>query len=659
MATSILSIGQSGLVAAQVGLATTGHNIANAATPGYSRQVVVQGAAQAQNFGFGFMGQGAEIATVKRIYSEYLGVQVQSAQTAKSGLDSYYTQIRQIDNLLADPTTGLSPALQDFFAGVQELSSNPASMPSRQAALSSAESLASRFQSLAGRLDEMKQSVNSQIQSSVGVINTYAEQIAKLNDAVSKAQRADGQPPNDLLDQRDQLILDLNKEIRATVVKQGDGNYNVFIGNGQPLVVGVTPSALTIQASATNPERIEVAYRASNGSVVTLSETGLSGGKLGGLIEFRSKTLEPAQNALGRVAIGLASTFNAQHRLGVDLNGVAGGTFFTAASPVVTASSANDMTSTAAVTASIGNANALTTSDYRLQYDGTDYTLTRLSDNVTTGPITSGQTVDGVTFSLSGTAVAGDSFLIRPTVNGASGIAVAITDPRLIAAAGTLPVVPVGTSASGTNGGDVVIGAATVDSSYTTPLSAPVTFTYQVDAVNGDGFILSTPVTVTDTGAPPTTTSYAAGDIVPYVEGATISFGGISFVLSSPTSTPPADGDSFTVAANPSGVGDNRNALLLAGLQTANILGGGSTTFQGAYSQFVSQIGNKTRELEVTSSAAGKLLSEATVSLQNESGVNLDEEATNLLRYQQAYQASGKVMQVASEMFDVLLSLGG
>jgi flagellar hook-associated protein 1 FlgK len=659
MATSILSIGQSGLVAAQVGLATTGHNIANAATPGYSRQVVVQGAAQAQNFGFGFMGQGAEIATVKRIYSEYLGVQVQSAQTAKSGLDSYYTQIRQIDNLLADPTTGLSPALQEFFAGVQELSSNPASLPSRQAALSSAESLASRFQSLAGRLDEMKQGVNSQIQSSVGVINAYAEQIAKLNDAVSKAQRADGQPPNDLLDQRDQLILDLNKEIRATVVKQGDGNYNVFIGNGQPLVVGVTPSALTIQASATNPERIEVAYRASNGSVVSLSETGLTGGKLGGLIEFRSKTLEPAQNALGRVAIGLASTFNAQHRLGVDLNGVAGGTFFTAASPVVTASSANDITSTAAVTASIGNANALTTSDYRLQYDGTNYTLTRLSDNVTTGPITSGQTVDGVTFSLSGTAVAGDSFLIRPTVNGAPGIAVAITDPRLIAAAGALPVVPVGTSASGTNGGDVVIGAATVDSSYTTPLPAPVTFTYQVDAVNGDGFILSTPVTVTDTGAPPTTTSYAAGDIVPYVEGATISFGGISFVLSSPTSTPPADGDSFTVAANPSGVGDNRNALLLASLQTANTLGDGSTTFQGAYSQFVSQIGNKTRELEVTSSAAGKLLSEATLSVQNESGVNLDEEATNLLRYQQAYQASGKVMQVASEMFDVLLSLGG
>jgi flagellar hook-associated protein 1 FlgK len=645
MATSILSIGQSGLVAAQVGLATTGHNIANAATPGYSRQVVVQGAAQAQNFGFGFMGQGAEISTVKRIYSEYLGVQVQSAQTAKSGLDSYYTQIKQIDNLLADPASGLSPALQDFFVGVQELSSNPASLPSRQAALSSAESLASRFQSLAGRLDEMKQGVNSQIQSSVGVINAYAEQIAQLNDAISRSQRADGQPANDLLDQRDQLILDLNKEIRATVVKQGDGNYNVFIGNGQPLVVGVTPSALTIQASATNPEKIEVAYRASNGSVVSLSETGLTGGKLGGLIEFRSKTLEPAQNALGRVAVGLASTFNAQHRLGVDLNGVAGGTFFTAASPMVTASSANDSASTAAVTASIGNANALTTSDYRLQYDGTNYTLTRLSDNVTTGPITSGQTVDGVTFSLSGTAVAGDSFLIRPTVNGASGLRVAITDPARIAAAAT--VAP-STSTSSTS---ATISAATVDSTYT-QLASAVSLTFSAGTPDVLNVSPATDVTVTS-GA--TSTVYTAGTAVPYTDGATLSFGGVSFTLNGA----PADGDTFTVTPSISGVGDNRNALLLGALQTANTLGNGTANFQGAYSQIVSQIGNKTRELEVTSSAAGKLLSEATLSVQNESGVNLDEEATNLLRYQQAYQASGKVMQVASEMFDVLLSLGG
>src|SRR4030067_2805140 len=177
MASNILGIGQSALAAAQVGLSTTGHNIANAATPGFSRQVVVQSAAQPQNYGFGFMGQGTEISTVKRAYSEFLGSQVRTAQTTKSGLDSYYAQIKQIDNMLADPASGLSPALQAFFSGVPEMSSNPSSVPARQAAVSSAESLASSFQSMAGRLDEIEQGVNSQITSSVSVINTYGKQI--------------------------------------------------------------------------------------------------------------------------------------------------------------------------------------------------------------------------------------------------------------------------------------------------------------------------------------------------------------------------------------------------------------------------------------------------------------------------------------------------
>jgi len=544
MATNILSIGQSALAAAQVGISTTGHNIANAATPGYSRQVVVQGASLPQNFGFGFLGQGTEISTVKRIYNEYLGNQVQSAQTSKSGLDSYYAQIRQIDNLLANSESGLSPALQEFFSGVQDMATNPAYLPARQAALSSAESLASRFQSLAGRFDEIEQGVNSQVLSSVSIINTYAAQIAGLNDAIGKAQRATGQPPNDLLDMRDQLVLDLNKEIKATVVKQGDDGYNVFIGNGQPLVVGVSTFKLGNMVSPTDPSKLDVTYQNSSGGVVVIGDSALAGGKLGGLIEFRNNTLEPAQNALGRVAIGLASTFNEQHKAGFDLNGNPGVDFFTVAIPGVFANSGN--TGNAMLAATISDPSALTTSDYRLQFDGTNYTVTRLSDNVSfaAGPLP--QTVDGVDFALdSGAPASGDSFLVRPTANGASSFGVAITDPRLIAA-----------------------------------------------------------------------------------------------------------------AANPGAVGDNGNALLLGALQTTNTLNGGTTTYQGAYSQIVSQIGNKTRELEVTSIAAGKLLNEATMSLQNESGVNLDEEATNLLRYQQAYQAAGKVMQIASEMFDVLLSLG-
>jgi flagellar hook-associated protein 1 FlgK len=544
MATNILSIGQSALTAAQVGLSTTGHNIANASTPGYSRQVVIQGAAQAQNFGFGFLGQGTDISTIQRVYNEYLGVQVQTAQTSKSGLDSYYANIRQIDNLLADPASGLSPVLQDFFSSFQEVSLNPASLPARQAALSSAESLASRFQSVASRLSEIEQGINSQAVSSVALINTYAQQISGLNDAIGRAQRATGQPPNDLLDQRDQLVLDLNKEVKATVVKQGDGDYNVFIGNGHPLVVGVKTSPLMNIASPTNPEKVEVAYKASDGSTVIVGESGLVGGRLGGLIEFRNKTLEPAQSALGRVAIGLGTTFNAQHQLGFDLGGVAGGAFFTVPTPVVGANGFN--TGTATITASISNVGALTTSDYHLAYDGTNYTLTRLSDKTATTFASFPQTVDGVDINLASGAVAvGDTFLIRPTVKGASGLRVAITDPAGIAAAA-------------------------------------------------------------QTGA----------------------------------------------------IGDNRNALALSALQSANTLVNGTSTYQGAFSQLVSEVGNKTRELEVTSNAAGKLLEEAKQTLQAESGVNLDEEATNLLRYQQAYQAAAKVMQIASEMFDMLLTIG-
>lgn len=544
MATNILSIGQSALAAAQAGLNTTGHNIANAATPGYSRQVVIQGTANAQNFGFGFMGQGTEISTIQRVYSDYLGVQVQNAQASSSGLGNYYTQIQQINNMLADPASGISPSLQNFFSGVQDVASNPTSMPSRQAALSAAQTLASSFNSMAGRLDEIEQGVNSQVQSSVNVINTYAQQIAQLNDSIGKAQRATGQPPNDLLDKRDQLVLDLSKEIKATIVKQGDGSYNVFIGNGQSLVVGVATSTLVPVSSPTNPAQIDVAYKASNGSLIPLGSSSLVGGNLGGLVDFRTKSLAPAQNALGRVAIGLASNFNAQHQAGFDLNGVAGGAFFTMPSPVVGANTGN--TGTAAIGASISNANALTTSDYILRYDGANYTLTRLSDNTVTTFATFPQTVDGVDLNLaSGPALAGDSFLIRPTVNGASGLGVAITDPAKFAAAG-------------------------------------------------------------QTGA----------------------------------------------------VGDNSNALLLAKLQTTNTLGNGTTTIQGAYSQLVSDVGNKTRELGVTSSAADNLLSEATNSQQSRSGVNLDEEATNLLRYQQAYQAAGKVMQIASQLFDVLLTIG-
>ena len=640
MASNILSIGQSALAAAQAGISTTGNNIANAATPGYSRQVVVQSAALPQNYGYGFLGQGTQIDTVKRIYNDFQASQVRATQSTNSSQSTYATQMQQVDNMLADPSAGLSPALQDFFKGVQNLAANPASAPSRQAALSSGQSLATRFQGLNDQLTQMNQGVNSQIASSVGVINTYAQKIAQLNDAITLAQgAANGQPANDLLDQRDQLMMDLSKEINATVVKQDDGKYNVFIGNGQPLVIGNQTFALKTTVSPTDPGRTEVAY-ATNGNTVIMGENSLTGGNLGGLLAFRSQSLDPAQNALGRVAIGLASTFNAQHRLGQDINGNMGGDFFIVASPRVTASTAN--AGTGALTATISNASALTASDYRLNFDGTNYKLTRVTDGAVTTFSTFPQTIDGVSLNLAGSPAAGDSFLIRPTVDGAKAINVAISNTSLIAAAA-----PIRTAAVSTNTGTGSISAGAVDAAYpSTPLATTVTLSF----TSSTNLNANTAVTVTSGG---TSTTYAAGASVPYTAGATVSFGGISFTLSGA----PASGDSFTIDPNTGGVGDNRNALLLGALQTSNTLAGGTTTYQGGYSQLVSSVGNKTNELNVSSAASRNLLTSMVQAQQSVSGVNLDEEATNLLRYQQAYQAAGKVMQIASKMFDVLLTL--
>ncbi|CAL62042.1 putative flagellar hook-associated protein 1 FlgK-like [Herminiimonas arsenicoxydans] len=656
---NLLSIAKSGLAAAHAGIATTGHNIANQATPGYSRQLVIQASLGGQNIGGGYIGNGTNVETVRRIYNDFLGAQVVSAQSSKSQLDTYYMQINKVNNMLADPSVGLSPVIADFFKGIQDLVANPGIAPSRQAMLSGAEALVARFQSLDGQLTGMRNGVNSEIAGAVTNINAYAKQIGQLNDAISKAQNGSGQPPNDLLDQRDLLIGELAKQSKVTLVQQ-DGNYNVFIGNGQPLVVGLSTYELTAVPSSTDPGRMQVGYIA-NGKTVILPESSLTGGNLGGLFEYRSKTLDPIQNSLGRIALGLASTFNEQHRLGQDQNGKFGGDFFNMATPQISSSKEN--TGNAKIDATINSVDKLTTSDYRLSYDGSNYTVTRLSDNVAISasnmdfPATPIE-MDGISFSMdtsvgAGTMAAGDEFIIKPTINGASGLSVLIKDIKQIAA-GT----PIRTNAPIANTGTGAISAGTINAGFdaVTAAALPVDLIYDAAANTFSGFPAGMDVTVNVGG---TKTVYPAAlppaeTTVPYTAGAIVSFGGAEIKISGT----PADGDTFSISANTNGDGDNRNMLLLGELQTKNVLQGGTASYNSAYSQLVSQVGNKTRELETNSLAEGALLKQMQTAQQSESGVNLDEEATNLLRYQQAYQASGKVMQAVSDMFDVLISLG-
>jgi flagellar hook-associated protein 1 FlgK len=648
MGTSIFSIGISGLNAAQAGLQTTSHNISNAATPGFSRQQIIQASNTPQFTGAGFLGQGTNVATVQRMYSTYLNSAVQSAQASVSQLNAYQAQISQIDNMLADPNAGLSPALSQFFSAANVVSSNPSSMPARQSMLSAAQALVSRFQGIDQNLSQIRTGINTQVTSEVATINSIATQIAEVNQKIILAQASGpNQPANDLLDQRDQLVAQLNQHVSATTVAQSDGTYSVFIGSGQPLVVGTNAATLQALPATNDPNRTVVALQLPGGQSMYLQESLLTGGSLGGLLAFRAQSLDQAQNAVGRVAIAMAQTVNAQHQLGQDLTGALGGNFFNMASPVVIPSSIN--TGGTSLTATLGSASALTTSDYTLNYSGGIYTLTRLSDNVSwSGGSASGvatAAAQGFSLTISGTPANGDSFQIQPTRMGANSIGVLVTDPRNVAAAA-----PFVTDVGGGNSGTGSISAGSVNATPVVPdpahpatdlnLRQPVTIT----------FIDATHFSVTGTGVP---AAASAAPYVTYTPGADITYNGWTVQISGA----PAVGDSFTIGPNNSGVADGRNMLAIDKLQTTSILDGNTASYTGAYAQLVNIIGSKANQVKVTAQAQQSLLEQATAAQQSVSGVNLDEEAANLMRYQQAYQASAKVLATVGKLFDTILAI--
>jgi flagellar hook-associated protein 1 FlgK len=651
----VMSVSVSALSAAQVGLQTTGHNIANTNTPGYTRQEVEQVNRKPNFSGVGFVGQGVNVETVKRAYSQFLNSQVLSEQTQASMLNTYHAQIEQIDNVIADPNAGISPAIQDFFSAVNNVSSTPESQPARQTMLNSAGALTSRIQSLGQRFTDVNTTVQSQIGNSVSLVNSYSKQIAELNKNIVLLQSSSRQPPNDVLDQRDRLINELNKEIKTSVVQQSDGAYNVFIGNGQSLVVGGTPYTLGIAQSPVDPSKQDIVYNNLGGSKTTLQQSSLQGGNLGGFLTFRDTTLANAQNSLGRVAMGLAGVINQQHTLGQDLNGDFGGDFFVQPLPTVYSNTQNkgDGVVTATVK-SPGDYAELTGGDYLLRFDGGKrYTLLRLSDNKETiyPDGLPEKPVGGLTLTTTEGAMPGDSYMIRPTVNGARDIGVAVTDPAKIAAA-----TPVRSNTSLSNQGSGKISAVTVNSPFDAHTPDPE---HPMTDVN-----LRSPVTIKFTSA--TTFDVLDGKTGlresfnhAYVPGEDISFNGWKTQITGD----PVKGDTFTVGPNLSATADSSNALLMANLQTKNTLGapeGGepTMTFQGAYAQWVSDVGNKTRELQVTSKAQSDMAEQTVATQQAFSGVNLDEEAANLMRYQRAYQAAGKALQIANSMFDTILEIG-
>lgn len=662
MSNTLMNLGLSGLNAAQWGLTTTGQNISNAATPGYSVERPIYAEASGQYTSSGYLPQGVSTTTVQRQYSQYLNDQLNSAQTQSGALSTYYSLVSQLNNFVGSPTTGISTAITNYFTGLQNVANNASDPSARQTAISNAQVLADQLNAAGQQYDQLRTNVNSQLTSTVSQINGYTAQIAQLNQQI-KAGSSEGQPPNQLMDQRDLAVSNLSKLAGVQVVQNSDG-YSVFLAGGQPLVVADKSYQLATVVSKSDPSELTVVSQGIAGATPAtpnqyLPDSSLSGGTLGGLLAFRSQTLDPAQAQLGAVATSFAAQVNGQNALGIDLSGNVGSNLFSTGSPTVYANQSNTGGSTLNV--SFTNASQPTTGDYTLSFDGANYTLSdRASGAVVGTSAAMPGAIGGLNFSLTGAMAAGDSFTVQPTRGALDNFALATSNGSAIAAAS-----PVVSSAATSNAGTATITQGAVSAGYQLPAGS-TTLTYSAATGTLSGFQAGTTVTIA--GTPPTSIAIAsAATTVPYsaATGATLTINstvqpapaGVMNGVSVSLSGAPSNGDQFTIGAYAGGTKDGGNALLLSQIVSAKTLSGGTSTLTGAYASYVNTIGNTASQLKSSNAAQTALVGQITTAQQSVSGVNQNEEAANLMQYQQFYQANAKVIQTASTLFQTVLGL--
>ncbi|WP_323814620.1 flagellar hook-associated protein FlgK [Cellvibrio sp. NN19] len=464
--TGLLSNAISGLQASQNALRTAGHNISNANTAGYSRQEVNYATRTEQSIGSGgFIGSGVSTTSIERVVSEFVTTQLRLDTSTYNQLNTYNINIGKVDKLLADVSTGLSGALQSFFSAMQNGANDPASTPGRQLIVTEAQSLSNRFNNLSQRFQDVEKSVNSEVRTVTAQVNSLASSIASLNQSIGEMRAsADGNQPNDLMDKRDEALRQLSELVSVQVVNQGDGNVNVFIGNGQPLVVGIKASTF----STTTDGSIQL----TDGAKAVDVTNQISGGQLGGLLSFRKEVLAPSMNELGRIALAMSDQFNTLQQQGIDLDGDYGQNMFRdindpqIATNRVKHASGNAQPNDRALNVTITDVNQLTTSDYKFEIvpGSTNYLVTRLSDNTIVkqgalnGFYPTSIEFDGVSLNLTGGSFqGGDSFTIQPTHNGAADIAAVIQRPEDLAFAS-----PILTASSTGNTGSGLISAGEV-----------------------------------------------------------------------------------------------------------------------------------------------------------------------------------------------------
>lgn len=619
---SVLSTGTGALLAFQRALATTSHNVANLNTPGYSRQKVNFATADPQNYGYGTVGNGTRITDIRRTADQLAISRLLDSSGELARLKQLSSMADRVNALVSDPATNVSGVWSNFFDSVSGLSSNASGTADRQNMLDGGKALANRFVQLNTHLNNLNSEVNNGLLAGATEINRLAQEIAQINGAIG-TNIATAAP--DLLDRRDQLITQLIGYTGGTAVIQDGGIMNVYTAGGNALVVGTTATKVTTVADPYQPERLQLALK-TQGNTIRLDPKAV-GGQIGGLMEFRDTVLTPAQAELGKLAVGLAETFNQAHHQGVDLYGKMGGDFFNIGNPRVTANNSN--TGTASLSATYGDLGKLDAQNVVLQFDGTNWKASR-ADTGASVPLTGSGTaadplmINGVKLVVGGTPSANDRFLLQPTAGVAGSMEMAITDPSRIAAAAAVK----GAAATANTGTGKLSGVTVTDAS-------------NANLRNPAAIVFTSATTYTIDGGPPQT----------YTPGQTISANGWSFVLDGA----PKVGDTFNITPTPAGSSDNSNAAKLAKVESAKAFNAGTVTLNGALGGLTTQVGAAARSAEYSLDAQLVINDKAQEARDEVSGVNLDEEAADMLRLQQAYQAASQLISTADSMFQTIL----
>lgn len=619
---NLLRIGSSALNAASIQLQTTGQNIANASTPGYvRREAILQ---EAGNNGLsGFIGQGVNVAQIQRVYDEFL-VRESNANRSGAAQDTARSDgLNRLDNLFGDPETGMGAAYDSLVSSFADVTAHPADSSARSAVLAQVSAFASRAAQIDGQMQQLASSAHGQMSTEINKANDTLKSLAALNQRLGNAH-ASLSTPNNLYDERDKLLGDLNAVMRANATIGANGAVTVASSRGEPLVVGNNFAQLKLVSNELDASKLDVQVMRSNGTSVQLAPSEL-GGKLAGLAQFADSDVGEARARLGQITAAVAISFNDRQALGIDASGTAGQALFGIGAPTVSPVAAN--TGNAQITAAITTGSALKASDYSISFDGTQYSLTRLSDSNVQTFASLPQVVDGLTVSLgSGTPAAGDKFLLRAASSYVSGVTSMLTNPSRLATA--LPVTTVPGSA---NTGDLSANGLNI-SAIGANTSQPVSISF-----TGTGTFN---VTGTGTGNPTGLT---------YSPGMTLSYNGWSLKLSGA----PKAGDTMQVVATANPAGDNRNARAMQSLGDVSNVDGAKVIDR--YAELVGEVGTRAQSAKATGDMSQRLYDDAESARTSVSGVNLDEEAARMLEYQQAYQAAAKVISTANQMFQSLL----